>query len=66
MAKSCLQVAICRHVRSKQAARDVDHVSVLYIFWVDRLAMNAGPKINGFSKLHSVDDAGQMNIARAS
>src|ERR1700742_4343337 len=66
MAKSCLQVAPCRHIRSKQAARNVDDVSVLDIFWVDRLAMNTGPKINGFSKLHSVDDTSQMNIARAS
>ena len=28
--------------------------------------MNTGPKINGFSKLYPVDDASQMNIARAS
>src|SRR6267378_2461313 len=66
MAKSCLQVAPCRHVRLKQAARDVDHVPVLNIFWVGRLATNIRPKINGFSKLYSVDYASEVNVAEAS
>src|SRR5436189_1846339 len=65
MAKPYLQVAPCRHVKSKQAARDVDHVPVLDIFWVDRLAPNSWPKINGFGALYSVDYASQMNIAGA-
>src|SRR5882724_4853301 len=66
MAKSCLQVAPCRHVRSKQAARDVDHVPVLNIFWVSRLATNIRPKINRLRALHSVDYASEVNVAEAS
>src|SRR5215475_4045355 len=66
MAKSCLQVAPCWHIRSKQAARNIDHVSVLDILWVDRFAMNTWPKINSLSALDAVDDTSQMNIACAS
>src|SRR5258705_4669636 len=65
MAKSCLQVAPSRPANSKQAARDVDHVPVLDIFWVDRLAANSWPKVNGLGALYSVDYASQMNIAGA-
>src|SRR5206468_10287655 len=66
MAKPYLQVAPCRHVKSKQAARDVDHVPVLNIFWFRRVAVNRRPKVNGLGELFAVDYAGQMNIARAS
>src|SRR5437660_5801900 len=59
-------VAPCRHVRSKQAAREVDHVPVLDIFWIDRLAANTRAKINRLRTLHSVDYASEMNIAQAS
>src|SRR5947199_8940025 len=59
-------VAPQRHIRSKQAAREVDHVSVLNIFWVGRLATNIRPKINRLRALHSVDYASEMNIAQAS
>src|SRR5437763_5553311 len=66
MAKSCLQGAFGRHLKSKQAALDVDHVPVLNILWLYRLAANARPKINSLSPLHSVDYAGEMNVAEAS
>ena len=66
MAKSCLQVAPCRHLKSKQAARDVDHVAVLDILWSYWLTVNGRPKVNGLAALFSVDYASQMNIADAS
>src|SRR5437762_807646 len=58
--------APCRHVTSKQAARDVDHVPVLDIFWFGRLAADTRPKVNHFCTLFTVDYASQMNIARTS
>jgi hypothetical protein len=58
-------VAPCRHIRSKQAARDVDHVPVLDIFWSYRLTVNSRPKVNRLGKLFTIDYARQMNIARA-
>src|SRR5438552_11474977 len=64
MAKSCLQVAPGRHVNSKQAARDVNHVPILDIFWSYRLTVNGRPKVNGLTKLFAVNYASQMNIAR--
>src|SRR5204863_7335336 len=66
MAKSCLQVAPSRPANSKQAARDVDHVAVLNIFWFRRVAANRRPKVNGLGALFAVDYASQMNIAPAS
>src|ERR1043166_2277821 len=48
------------------AARDIDHVSVLDIFWFDRFAMNGRPKVNGLGTLFSINYASQMNITRAS
>src|SRR5882724_12725539 len=54
-----------RHVNSKQAARDVNHVPVLDIFWFSRRAANSRPKVNGLGTLFSVDYASQMNIAGA-
>src|SRR5215510_11220928 len=66
MAKSCLQVAPCRHVNSKQAARDVNHVSVLDIFWSYWLAANGWAKINGLRMLYPIDYASEVNIAWAS
>src|SRR6266699_6711298 len=67
MAKSCLlQIAPCRHLKSKPAARDVDHVPVLDIFWFRRLAANGRFKVKGLGALFSVDYASQMNIAQAS
>src|SRR5438876_6067808 len=64
MAKSCLQVAPGRHVNSKQAARDVNHVPILDIFWSYWLTVNGRPKVNGLTKLFAVNYASQMNIAR--
>src|SRR5207249_10541788 len=65
IAKSCLlQIAPC--LKSKPAARDVDHVAILDILWSRRPAVNGWPKINGLSALFSVDYASQMNIAGAS
>src|SRR5512133_1652409 len=64
MARSCGRAL--PHLKSKQAARDVDHVSVLDIFWVDRVASNAWPKINRLRSLNSVDYASEMNVAEAS
>src|SRR2546430_8509563 len=65
MAKSCLQVAPCRHSSSKQTSRNVDHVAVLDIRWLCRLAANSRPKVNGLTALYPVDYASQMNIAGA-
>src|SRR4030095_9538378 len=51
---------------SEPAARDVDPVSVLDIFWIDRFTVNGGSKVNGFGSLFSVNYACQVNIAQAS
>src|SRR4026208_1057873 len=64
MVKSCLFASrALPHLKSKQAARDVDHVPVLDIFWIDRFAANGGSKVNGLGALFSIDYASQMNIA---
>src|SRR5262249_4770222 len=55
-----------RPSKSKQAARDVDYVAVLDIFWFRWLAANTRPKINPLGKLFAIDYTRQMNIARAS
>src|SRR5436190_12694740 len=64
MARSCGR-ALPGTSKSKQAARDVDHVPILNVFWYCRLAMNIRAKVNRLRALHSVDDASQMNIAQA-
>src|SRR6266404_4201876 len=66
MAKSCLQVAPGRHVNSKQAARDVNHVPILDIFWSYWLTVNGRPKVNRLGTLYPIDYASQMNTACAS
>src|SRR6266566_4331324 len=51
--------------KSKPAARNVDHVPVLDIFWYRRVAANGRFKVKGLGALFSVDYASQMNIAQA-
>ena len=65
MAKSCLQVAPCPHLKSKEAARDVNYVPVLNIFWFRWVAVNGRLKVKGLGALFTVDYASEMNIIRA-
>ena len=67
MAKSCFQNQhLGRLAKSKQAALDIDHIPVLEIVWVERLAANTLPKIYSLGALYSVDYTSQVNIAHAS
>src|SRR6266550_6770568 len=55
----------CRHLKTKQAAPDVNHVPILDILWSYWLTMNGWPKVNGLATLFAIDYASQMNIAGA-
>ena len=52
-----------RHVNSKQAAPDINHVPILDILRLYGLTANRRLKVKALSALYSVDYASQMNIA---
>ena len=54
-----------RTSKSKEAARDVNYVPVLNIFWFRWVAVNGRLKVKGLGALFTVDYASEMNIIRA-
>src|SRR5262249_36496580 len=61
----CSHIAPSRHLKLEPAARDIDHVPILDIFWSYWLTVNGWSKIDGLSALHPVNYASETNIAGA-